>query len=84
MATTFKVELGKLARSKTTLLEGIVTSRSENLYGCKRYYLQQRVGEDKKVPEGCWFDEADLDVIGEGVGVDDSPQETGGPISKIR
>jgi len=51
----FKIELGKEVKAKVTGLVGITTSRSECLYGCNRYYIQPKVGEDKKVPDGWWF-----------------------------
>lgn len=77
----FKHELGKLAQSRVTLLSGILTARSENLYMCNRYYLQPQVNAaDQKVPEGWWVDEDDVSIIG--VGVLAEPKTTGGPMSR--
>ena len=63
----FKHELGKLVKDKVTELDGIITSRSECLYGCNRYFIQPKAGQDKKVPDGWWVDEEQIDVIGDGV-----------------
>ena len=76
----FKHELGKEVESKVTRLVGVVTARSENLYGCDRYYIQPPIGSDKKVPDGWWFDEDDIVVVGDGVKA--YPESTGGPISR--
>lgn len=80
MSTQFAVELGKEVRGRVSGLQGIVTSRSENLYGCNRYYVQPRVGTDGKVPDGWWTDEMDLEVVG--AGVTRTPANTGGPMSR--
>lgn len=77
----FKHELGSKVRSIVVGLEGIVGSRSENLYGCNRYFIQPRVGVDGKVPDGWWVDEDDVEVLA-------PPPEkkkrknVGGPISR--
>lgn len=77
----FKHELGAEAESKVTKLKGILTSRSENLYGCNRYYIQPSVFSDHKVPDGWWVDEDDIVIIGRGITI--SPKNTGGPMSNI-
>lgn len=76
----FKHELGAEVEARVSLLRGIITSRSENLYGCNRYYVQPRA-VDNKLPDGWWTDEDDLVVIGEGV--KQEPKPTGGPMSKV-
>lgn len=48
----FKHRLGLLAKSRTTGLKGIITSRSENLYGCNRYYIQPKYNKDMKQLDG--------------------------------
>jgi len=58
----FTIELGVQAESKITGLKGTVTSRSEHLNGCNRYWVQPKIGKDGKVPEGMWHDEAELVV----------------------
>jgi len=78
----FKHELGIEAASKVTWISGIITARSENLYGCNRYYVQPRADREMKLPDGWWIDEDDVNVIGPGVVVHQSPN--GGPMSKIR
>ena len=76
----FKQELGKEVEAKVTKLRGIVTARSENLYGCNRYYIQPPAGIDQKVPDGWWVDEDDITVIGSGVTA--APKNTGGPMNR--
>lgn len=77
----FAHELGSKVRSKVAGLEGIVTCRSENLYGCNRYYIQPRVAADMKVPDGYWVDEDDIEVIG-APKTERQAKNTGGPMSR--
>lgn len=81
MSTQFAVALGKEVRGRVTGLRGIVTARSENLYGCNRYYVQPRADMDGKVPDGWWTDEMDLEVVGDGV-TQPAPSNSGGPMSR--
>lgn len=78
----FKHTMGVQAESKTMGLKGIITSRSENLYGCNRYYIQPKVGKDMKLPDGMWTDEAD--IIIKGIGVTAKKKKTGGMPSRIK
>lgn len=81
----FKHELGIMVNQKTTGFKGILISRSENLYGCNRYYVQPKAGDDMKIPDAYWCDEEDLEKISEGVHVDNSPDiKPGGPMSTVR
>ena len=59
----FIVELGTEVKSNITGFRGIVTSRSEHLNGCNRYWIQPKVKKDGKYPDGCWLDEKELDII---------------------
>lgn len=76
----FKHNLGVEVQTHVAKLRGVVTSRSENLYGCNRYYIQPPMNADSKVPEGWWVDEDDISVIGAGVVAE--PKNTGGPMSR--
>lgn len=78
--TEFKHKLGSEVQSKVTKLRGTVTSRSENLYGCNRYFIQPAAQSDMKVPEGWWVDEDDIVIISEGQRAERKP--TGGPMSR--
>lgn len=80
----FKHELGCEVEAKVTRLRGVVTSRSECLYGCNRYYIQPPADKDMKIPEGWWVDEDDIVVVGQGVNVARGENPPGGPMSKIR
>ena len=78
----FKHEMGIKAKCRITGLTGIVTSRSENVNMCDRYFLQPRANKDMKIPDGIWLDEDDILKISSGLNVE--KKETGGPMSKIR
>jgi hypothetical protein len=73
--------MGFKAESKVMGIKGIITARSENLYGCNRYFIQASVGADGKMPDSFWVDEDDISIIGEGVTA--KPKDTGGPASTI-
>lgn len=77
----FKHTLGVQATTKVNKFSGIITSRSENLYGCNRYFITAKTTKDSKIPDGYWFDEDDVVVTGKGVTA--TPKNTGGPISKL-
>lgn len=79
---TFKHQLGYRAESKTTGLAGVVTARSENLYGCNRYFVQPPVDKDGKVPDGWWIDEDDVQIVGPHL--ERQEKATGGPMSRTR
>lgn len=78
----FKVNLGAKVKSRSTGLVGITQSRSENLYGCNRYYIQPPVLEDMKVPDGYWIDEEDIEFIEQVI--ERNISINGGPLSKVR
>lgn len=58
----FTIELGSKVKSKITGFSGVVTSRSEHLNGCNRYWVTPPVDKDGKLPDGYWHDEAELEV----------------------
>lgn len=60
----FKIELGSKVKSNITGYTGIVTSRSEHLNGCDRYWVQAHCDKDGKIPDGYWFDDGELEIIG--------------------
>jgi hypothetical protein len=76
----FKHGLGIEVKTKVSKLMGIVTSRSQCLYGCNRYFVQPPVDKDMKQPDGWWVDEDDIEVVGEGVHA--IRRNTGGMMSR--
>jgi hypothetical protein len=71
--------LGKTARDKVTGLEGIITGRCEYLYGCAQYCILPQA-KDNKAPDGCWYDEGRVEIIGEGIGPEEvQGEEKGDP-----
>ncbi|MBN2713193.1 MAG: hypothetical protein JXR97_12300 [Planctomycetes bacterium] len=81
--SVFTIELGSTVKSKVTGLKGVVTSRSECLNGCNRYYVQPKANKDMKVPDGWWMDEADL-VVQKVPIINRANQDRGGPSSRVR
>jgi len=77
----FKHILGSKAKDIVTGLSGIIMARSENLYGCNRYFIQPAAGKETKVPDGWWVDEDQLRVTGTGVKA--AKKDTGGPMSRL-
>jgi hypothetical protein len=62
-----KLEFGVIAQDKITGFTGMVTAKTSYITGCDRYYLTPRVDKDGKCPEGKYFDEGTLEVVGEGI-----------------
>lgn len=62
---------GKLCRDKVTLFEGICTGRMTSIFGCDSYCLSPRSKKKNKYLASEWFDEGRLEVIGEGVSVEE-------------
>lgn len=58
----FTIELGAMVESTISGFKGMVTSRSEHLNGCNRYWVSPKVDKDGKLPDGYWFDEGELKV----------------------
>ena len=72
-----KIELGQKVRCKVTGFEGIATSRVEFLNGCVQYCVKPKMNEkDKKMPDGEFIDQQQLEVVKGGVEIQQEP--TGG------
>ena len=81
----FNIPLGVKAKSVITGFTGVVTSRSEHINGCDRYFVCPPVNKDGTLPDGYWFDEQELSIINKAKKV--KPQkhdENGGFHSKIK
>lgn len=78
--TNFKHALGLSVKTRVAGFIGILTARSENLYGCNRYFIQPKVVTDMKIPDGWWVDEDDIIIVNKGVTA--TKKDTGGPISR--
>lgn len=59
----FLFELGSEVKSNISGFKGIITSRSEHLNGCNRYWVAPRIDKDGKLPEGYWFDEMECQLV---------------------
>jgi len=60
------IKLGLKAKDKITGFEGIITGRAQYLTGCNQAVLVPTVDDKGLVRGGEWFDEARLEIIGEG------------------
>jgi hypothetical protein len=79
----FTIKLGAKVTSNITGFSGIVTSRSEHINGCNRYWVQPPLDKDGKMQDGCWVDEAEL-VVTEEPTLPKTNPDRGGPYSKIK
>ena len=77
----FTHELGKRGKDKITGFAGIITSRCEFLTGCNRYCIQPTELHEGKPVEGIYFDEAQVEVVSEGISPNDVQGEKKGACS---
>lgn len=63
----FIYELGKMGKDKITGFAGILMSRVEFLTGCNRYCIQPTELKDGKPIDGIYFDEAQIQIVSEGI-----------------
>jgi hypothetical protein len=80
---SFMFELGCEVVSKISGFKGVLTSRSEHLNGCNRYWVAPKVGKDGKLPDGYWMDEAEIKVTKE-TNLKPKNQERGGFPSRVK
>lgn len=59
------IKLGSKVKDNITGLTGIVTARTEYLYGCVRCHIEPQAFKDGKPLEGTFLDEQRLEVIEE-------------------
>jgi len=78
----FKHELGIEVRCRITDLISIIVSRSENINMCRRYFVQPKVTNDMKIPDGYWINKDDLIKITDGIITKEV--KNGGLLNKIR
>jgi hypothetical protein len=77
----FLHELGKRGKDKITGFEGVLTARCEFLTGCSRYCIQPTELKDGKPIDSIYFDEAQIEIIGDGVSGKDVQGEKRGNCS---
>jgi len=62
-----KIHLGDLVRDPISGFQGVVTARTEWLYGCIRISVApEKLDKDGKVQDAQWFDEPQLEFLGTG------------------
>lgn len=63
-----EIRKGVRARDIVSGIEGLVVARHDYLFGCTRYSLQpDGLDKDGKVKESLGVDEAQLEVLGDGI-----------------
>lgn len=62
-----ELELGLKAKDKISGMSGILTAKCEFLTGCNRWCITPQELKDGRPIEGMYFDEAQIDVVGEGI-----------------
>ena len=60
-------KLGDKAKDKITGFKGILTARCEFLTGCNRYCIQPTKLKNGQPIDSIYFDEAQIEIIGEGI-----------------
>ena len=63
----FLHDLGKIGKDKITGFTGVLTARCEFLTGCSRYCIQPRELKEGKPIDGIYFDESQIEVVGDGL-----------------
>jgi hypothetical protein len=63
----FTHELGKKGKDKITGFAGILTARCEFLTGCNRYCIQPQELKDGKPIDSIYFDEAQIEILSDGI-----------------
>jgi len=75
-----EIKLGMKAKDKVTGFKGIIMARTVFLNGCVKYTLQPELNKkDGTIPSEAWFDEQQIEIIDEGVAIEQ--RKTGGPMS---
>jgi len=76
----FKHKLGIEAEDRITGFKGIVIGAARYLTGCDQYALKPLVDDKGNMRDSKWFDEGEINKIGEGVHKKEVKSETkGGP-----
>ena len=63
----FIQDLGKKGKDKITGFTGILTARCEFLTGCNRYCIQPQELKDGKPIDSIYFDEAQIEILSDGI-----------------
>jgi hypothetical protein len=72
-------KMGKLAKDRITGFQGVIIGRADYLFGCTQYCIAPQA-EKNEIKDAHWFDEGRVEVIGEGVTVEEvTGEKPGGP-----
>lgn len=60
------IKLGVQGKDKISGFEGVVTGRSQWLYGCDQYCIAAQA-KDGKAGDAQWYDEGRIEITGRGI-----------------
>ena len=66
-----EIKLGQKVRDKVTGFDGIVVAKINYISGCSQCGINPQVKSGEKYPDCTYIDNCRLEVIGEGVSMDD-------------
>lgn len=72
------VKLGDEVKDEVSGFQGIAVARTEYLNGCVQFEVQPKVNEKMELPDSCFIDEQQLQIIEKNNKED--PEEAGGGV----
>jgi len=73
--------LGKEAKDKITGFEGIIIGKINYLFGCAQYGIAPK-SKDGKINDTNWFDEGRVEIIGNGITLEEVKVEKNGGVNR--
>lgn len=77
----FVHKLGIEVETRVQKLKGVVVARSEDLYGCNKYFVEPKASKEGRAR---WVDEDDITYGSKGIQISKKIKNPGGPVSKWR
>jgi hypothetical protein len=71
------MKLGQRAKDKITGLEGFLIGKASYITGCDQYLIQPEL-KDGNHREGRWIDEGRIEILGEGISLEDVASDSPG------
>lgn len=57
------IKLGDEVKDRVSGFEGVAVARIEYLNGCVQFEVQPKINEKKELPDTCYIDEQQLEII---------------------
>jgi hypothetical protein len=75
-----EIQLGQQVKDIVTGFNGIAVAKIEHLNGCVQYAVRpKQKASDKDMPEACYIDVEQLEIVGDGINKKKKVTKTGGP-----